>query len=32
LYAVMRRNATSAADFFKLPPAQVIEISNTVEM
>lgn len=32
LYAVMRRNATSAADFFRLPPSQVIEISTTVEM
>jgi KUP system potassium uptake protein len=32
LYAVMRRNSTSAADFFRLPPARVVEISTTVEM
>jgi KUP system potassium uptake protein len=32
LYVVMQRNATSAADFFHLPPAQVVEISTSVEM
>jgi KUP system potassium uptake protein len=32
LYGVMRRNAASASDFFKLPPSQVIEISTSVEI
>jgi KUP system potassium uptake protein len=32
LYTVMRRNATSAADFFVLPPNQVFEIGTTIEM
>lgn len=32
LYTVMQRNATSAADFFRLPPAQVVEISTSVEV
>jgi KUP system potassium uptake protein len=32
LYALMRRNSASAADYFKLPPAQVVEISTTVEI
>lgn len=32
LYTIMQRNATSAADFFRLPPAQVVEISTSVEL
>jgi KUP system potassium uptake protein len=32
LYVVMQRNATSAADFFHLPPAQVVEIRTSVEV
>ena len=32
LYTVMRRNATSAVDFFRLPPARVFEIGTSVEM
>jgi KUP system potassium uptake protein len=32
LYMVMQRNATSAADFFHLPPAQVVEVSTSVEV
>lgn len=32
LYAFMQRNAVSAADFFRLPPARVVEIGTTVEM
>jgi KUP system potassium uptake protein len=32
LYAVMQRNAVSAADFFKLPPTRVVEIGTGVEM
>ncbi|GAB4427917.1 MAG: potassium transporter Kup [Chloroflexi bacterium OHK40] len=32
IYSVMQRNATSAADFFRLPPAQVVEIGTAVEM
>jgi len=32
LYAVMQRNAVSAADFFRLPPARVVEIGTSVEM
>jgi KUP system potassium uptake protein len=32
LYAVMQRNAASAADFFRLPPAQVVEYGTRVEM
>lgn len=32
LYRVMRHNAASAADFFRLPPARVFEIGTSVEM
>jgi KUP system potassium uptake protein len=32
LYVVMQRNATSAADFFHLPPRQVVEINTSVEV
>ncbi len=32
LYAVMQRNAVSAADFFRLPPTRVVEIGTGVEM
>lgn len=32
LYTIMQRNAASAADFFRLPPAQVVEISTSVEV
>jgi KUP system potassium uptake protein len=32
LYAIMQRNAASAADFFRLPPAQVVEYGTRVEM
>jgi KUP system potassium uptake protein len=32
LYSIMQRNATSAADFFRLPPAQVVEYGTRVEM
>ncbi len=32
LYTLMQRNAASAADFFCLPPAQVVEISTSVEV
>jgi KUP system potassium uptake protein len=32
LYTLMRRNAASAADFFRLPPARVFEIGTSVEM
>jgi KUP system potassium uptake protein len=32
LYSFMQRNATSAADFFRLPPAQVVEYGTRVEM
>jgi KUP system potassium uptake protein len=32
LYAVMQRNAVSASDFFRLPPARVVEIGTSVEM
>jgi KUP system potassium uptake protein len=32
LYSIMQRNATSAADFFRLPPAQVVEYGTSVEM
>lgn len=32
LYSVMQHNATSAADFFRLPPAKVVEIGTRVEM
>lgn len=32
LYAVMQRNAVSAADFFCLPPDRVVEIGTSVEM
>jgi KUP system potassium uptake protein len=32
LYAVMRRNAASAVDFFSLPPSRVFEIDTSVEM
>jgi KUP system potassium uptake protein len=32
LYAVMRRNAASAADFFCLPSSRVFEIGTSVEM
>jgi KUP system potassium uptake protein len=32
LYKLMRHNATSATDFFCLPPARVFEISTSIEM
>jgi KUP system potassium uptake protein len=32
LYSLMQRNAASAADFFRLPPAQVVEYGTSVEM
>jgi K+ transporter len=32
IYAVMQRNAVSAADFFRLPPTRVVEIGTGVEM
>ncbi len=32
LYALMQRNAVSAADFFRLPPTRVVEIGTGVEM
>jgi len=32
IYSVMQRNAASAADFFRLPPAQVVEYGTSVEM
>jgi KUP system potassium uptake protein len=32
LYTIMQRNAASIADFFQLPPAQVVEISTSVEV
>jgi KUP system potassium uptake protein len=32
LFAVMSSNSTNAADFFSLPPAQVIEIGTRVEV
>jgi KUP system potassium uptake protein len=32
LFALMSSNATNAADFFSLPPAQVIEIGTRVEV
>jgi KUP system potassium uptake protein len=32
LYSVMRRNATSAVDFFRLPPSRVFEIGTSVEL
>lgn len=32
LYTLMRRNATSAADFFYLPADRVFEIGTTIEM
>jgi KUP system potassium uptake protein len=32
LYTLMRRNAASAADFFCLPPARVLEIGTSVEL
>jgi KUP system potassium uptake protein len=32
LYTVMRRNAASAADFFRLPPSRVFEIGTSVEV
>lgn len=32
LYTLMRRNATSAADFFSLPPTRVFEIGTSVEV
>jgi KUP system potassium uptake protein len=32
LYAVMQRNAVSAADFFRLPPARVVEIGMAVDV
>ncbi|MCU0490488.1 MAG: potassium transporter Kup [Chloroflexaceae bacterium] len=31
LYTFMQRNAISAADFFRLPPARVVEIATSVE-
>jgi KUP system potassium uptake protein len=32
LYTLMRRNAASATDFFRLPPSRVFEIGTSVEM
>jgi KUP system potassium uptake protein len=32
LYALMQRNAVSAADFFRLPPTRVVEIGTGIEM
>ena len=32
MFALMYRNATNAADFFRLPPSQVIEIGTRVEV
>jgi KUP system potassium uptake protein len=32
LYTVLRRNAASAADFFRLPPERVFEIGTSIEM
>jgi KUP system potassium uptake protein len=32
LYTLMRRNSTSAADFFSLPPNRVFEIGTTIEL
>lgn len=32
LYTLMRRNATSAADFFSIPPTRVFEIGTSVEV
>jgi KUP system potassium uptake protein len=32
LYTVMRQNASSAADFFGLPPSRVFEIGTSVEV
>jgi KUP system potassium uptake protein len=32
LYKHMRHNATSAADFFRLPPSRIFEIGTSVEM
>jgi KUP system potassium uptake protein len=32
MYAMMQRNAQSAADFFRLPPDRVFEIGTSVEM
>jgi KUP system potassium uptake protein len=32
LYRVMRHNTASAADFFRLPPSRVFEISTSVEV
>ena len=32
LFAWMSRNATSATDFFKLPPDRVVEVGTTVEI
>jgi KUP system potassium uptake protein len=32
LYSVMRRNAASAVDFFRLPPSRVFEIGTSVEL
>jgi KUP system potassium uptake protein len=32
LYTIMRRNAASATDFFRLPPSRVFEIGTSVEL
>lgn len=32
LYSLMRRNAASATDFFRLPPTRVFEIGTSVEL
>jgi KUP system potassium uptake protein len=32
LYALMRRNAASATDFFRLPASRVFEIGTSVEL
>jgi KUP system potassium uptake protein len=32
LFAVMTRNATSAADYFQLPPNQIVELGTRVEL
>ena len=32
LFAWMSRNATSAMDFFQLPPDRVVEVGTTVEI
>ena len=32
LYTIMRHNATSAVDFFGLPPARIFEIGTSIEV